>query len=85
VFCIPTVQVGSILRPKFEAASLPSISEAQRKKQNFGGMDVNNNRFLNTIPRRKFGLSAGIQKTVPLHHTVMQISCKILPVAKDIL
>jgi hypothetical protein len=66
VFFITTVQAGSILRPKFEAASLPSISAAQRKKQNCGGMDVNYNRFLNTIPRGKFGLSAGIQTDNPL-------------------
>jgi hypothetical protein len=64
-FLITTVQVGPILRPKFGAASLPSISEAQRKKQNCGGMGVDNNRFLNTIPRGKFGLSAGIQTENP--------------------
>ena len=46
-------------------------------------MGVNNNRFLNTIPREKFGLSAGIQPdNISLIILTLQISCKILAVAK---
>ena len=49
-------------------------------------MGVDKNRFLNTIPRGKFGLSAGIQPdNISLIILTLQISCKILAVAKIIL
>jgi hypothetical protein len=60
-FLLTTVPAGSFSGLNSRQRHCQPVSEAQRKKQNCGGMEIKNNQFLNAIPREKFGLPAGIQ------------------------